>query len=50
MRKLVLKMSISPDGFVCGPAAGKRRIVREHSSVPFYMEGGSLRPAFDLWP
>ena len=28
---------------------GKWRIVHEHSSVPFYMDG-SLRPAFDLRP
>lgn len=30
-------------------AAGKWRIVHEHTSVPFYMDG-SLRPAFDLQP
>ncbi|MGH9591123.1 MAG: YybH family protein [Terracidiphilus sp.] len=30
-------------------AAGKWRIVHEHNSVPFYMDG-SLRPAFDLQP
>ncbi len=28
---------------------GKWRIVHEHNSVPFYMDG-SLRPAFDLQP
>jgi ketosteroid isomerase-like protein len=28
---------------------GKWRIVHEHTSVPFYMDG-SLRPAFDLQP
>ena len=28
---------------------GKWRIVHEHNSVPFYMDG-SLRPAFDLEP
>jgi len=28
---------------------GKWRIVHEHASVPFYMDG-SLRPAFDLQP
>ncbi|MGA7340180.1 MAG: nuclear transport factor 2 family protein [Terracidiphilus sp.] len=30
-------------------AAGAWRIVHEHTSVPFYMDG-SLRPAFDLEP
>ncbi|HEV2136322.1 MAG TPA: nuclear transport factor 2 family protein [Terracidiphilus sp.] len=30
-------------------AAGQWRIVHEHTSVPFYMDG-SLRPAFDLQP
>jgi ketosteroid isomerase-like protein len=30
-------------------AAGMWRIVHEHTSVPFYMDG-SLRPAFDLQP
>jgi len=30
-------------------AAGSWRIVHEHTSVPFYMDG-SLRPAFDLQP
>lgn len=30
-------------------AAGQWRIVHEHTSVPFYMDG-SLRPAFDLHP
>lgn len=29
--------------------AGVWRIVHEHESVPFYMDG-SLRPAFDLSP
>lgn len=29
--------------------AGTRRIVHEHTSAPFYMDG-SLRPAFDLQP
>ena len=29
--------------------AGTWRIVHEHASVPFYMDGG-LRPAFDLKP
>lgn len=29
--------------------AGNWRIVHEHTSVPFYMDG-SLRPAFDLQP
>jgi ketosteroid isomerase-like protein len=29
--------------------AGSWRIVHEHTSVPFYMDG-SLRPAFDLQP
>jgi ketosteroid isomerase-like protein len=29
--------------------AGQWRIVHEHTSVPFYMDG-SLRPAFDLQP
>jgi ketosteroid isomerase-like protein len=29
--------------------SGEWRIVHEHASVPFYMDG-SLRPAFDLWP
>jgi ketosteroid isomerase-like protein len=29
--------------------AGAWNIVREHTSVPFYMDG-SLRPAFDLQP
>jgi ketosteroid isomerase-like protein len=29
--------------------AGGWRIVHEHTSVPFYMDG-SLRPAFDLQP
>jgi ketosteroid isomerase-like protein len=28
---------------------GTWRIVHEHTSVPFYMDG-SLRPAFDLQP
>jgi len=28
---------------------GDWRIVHEHTSVPFYMDG-SLRPAFDLKP
>lgn len=30
-------------------AAGQWRIIHEHTSVPFYMDG-SLRPAFDLQP
>lgn len=30
-------------------AAGRWRIVHEHTSVPFYMDG-SLRPGFDLQP
>lgn len=30
-------------------AAGSWRIVHEHTSAPFYMDG-SLRPAFDLQP
>lgn len=30
-------------------ASGQWRIVHEHTSVPFYMDG-SLRPAFDLQP
>jgi ketosteroid isomerase-like protein len=30
-------------------ASGQWRIVHEHTSVPFYMDG-SLRPAFDLEP
>jgi uncharacterized protein (TIGR02246 family) len=29
--------------------AGQWRIIHEHTSVPFYMDG-SLRPAFDLMP
>lgn len=35
---------------LCLERSGKRwRIVHEHTSVPFYMDG-SLRPAFDLEP
>lgn len=37
------------DTVVLERAAGQWRIVHEHTSVPFYMDG-SLRPAFDLQP